>query len=159
MVFVILLDIEVDRAVALVGIAIIEDFLNQFLLLDDMTCGMRLYTWRKHVECLHGIVVAVGVILSYFHWLQLLQSCLLFYLVVTLICIVLQVTYVSNVSNIAHLVSQMLEIAEEYIEGNGWARMTEMWISIHGRTTNIHAHIRCMKWSKSFLRTSEGVID
>ena len=41
MILVILLNIEVDRAVALVGIAIVEDFLNQFLLLDDMACGVK----------------------------------------------------------------------------------------------------------------------
>ena len=41
MILVILLDVEVDRAVALVGIAIVQDFLNQFLLFDDMACGMR----------------------------------------------------------------------------------------------------------------------
>jgi hypothetical protein len=46
MILVILLDIEVDRSIALVGIAIVEDFLNQFLLLDDMACGMRLNARR-----------------------------------------------------------------------------------------------------------------
>ena len=47
MLLVILLDVEVDRAVDLVGLAIVEDFLNQFLLFDDMACGMRLNARRE----------------------------------------------------------------------------------------------------------------
>jgi len=159
MILVILLDIEVDRAVALVGIAIVEDFLNQFLLLYDMTCGMRLDARRKHVQRLHGIMVAVGVVLRNLHWLQLLQACLLLNLVIALISIVLQMAHVGDVSNVANLVAQVLEIAEEYIEGDGRTRMTEMRIAIHSRATNIHAHIRCVERSESLFRTCESVVD
>ena len=119
MILVILLDVEVDRAVALVGIAIVQDFLNQFLLFDDMACGMRLNARREYVQRLHGIVVAVGVVLRNFHWLQLLQASLLLNLVIAFICIVLQVANVGNVSNVANLIAQVLEIAEEYIECDG----------------------------------------
>ncbi len=159
MILVILLDVEVDRAVALVGIAIVQDFLNQFLLFDDMACGMRLNARREHVQRLHGIVVAVGVVLRNLHWLQLLQASLLLNLVIALISIVLQVAHVGDVSNVANLIAQVLEIAEEYIECDGWSCMTEMRIAIHGRATNIHAHVRSVERSESLFRTSESVVD
>ena len=159
MILVILLDVEVDRAVTLVGIAIVQDFLNQFLLFDDMACGMRLNARREYVQRLHGIVVAVDVVLRNLHWLQLLQACLLLNLVVALICIVLQVAHVGNVSNVANLIAQVLEIAEEYIECNGRTRMTKMRIAIHSWATNIHAHVRNVERSESLFRTSESVID
>ena len=124
MILVILLDVEVDRAVTLVGIAIVQDFLYQLLLLYNMACGMRLNARREYVQRLHGIVVAVGVVLRNLHWLQLLQACLLLNLVIALISIVLQVAHVGNVSNVANLIAQVLEIAEEYIEGDGRTRMT-----------------------------------
>ena len=159
MILVILLDVEVDRAIALVGIAIVQDFLNQFLLLYDMACGMRLNARRQHVQRLHGIVVAVGVVLGNLHWLQLLQACLLLNLVIALISIVLQVAHVGNISNVTNLVAQVLEIAEEYIECDGRTRMTEMRIAIHGRATNIHAHVRSVERSESLFRTCESVVD
>ena len=159
MILVILLDIEVDRAVALVGIAIVEDFLYQFLLLDDMACGMRLDARRQHIQRFHGIMVAVGVVLRNLHWLQLLQACLLLNLVIALISIVLQMAHVGDVSNVANLVAQVLEIAEEYIEGDGRTRMTEMRIAIHSWATNIHAHVRSVERSESLFRTSESVVD
>ena len=124
-----------------------------------MTGSMRLDTWREHIECLHGIVIAVGVVLCNLHRLQLFQASLLLYLVIALISIVLQVAYVSNVSNVANLIAQVLEIAEEYIECDGWSCMTEMRIAIYGRATNIHAHIRSVERSKSLFRTSESVVD
>ena len=159
MVLIILLDVEVDGTIALVGIAIVEDFLYQLLLLDDVTSGMRLDARWQYVECLHRLVVAVGIVLSYLHWLQLLQASLLLYLVIALIGIVLQVAHISDVAHIAHLVSQVFEIAEEYIEGDGRARMTKMRIAIHGRATNIHAHVRCVERSESLFRTRESVVD
>ena len=145
MILVILLDIEVDRAVALVGIAIVQDFLYQFLLLNDMACGMRLNARREYVQRFHGIVIAVGVVLRDLHWLQLLQACLLLNFVIALISIVLQVAHVGNVSNVANLIAQMLEIAEEYIESDGRTRMTQMRIAIHSWATNIHAHVRSVE--------------
>ena len=102
--------------------------------------------------------IAVGVVLRNFHWLQLLQASLLLNLVIAFICIVLQVAHVGNVSNVANLIAQVLEIAEEYIECDGWSCMTEMRIAIHGRATNIHAHVRSVERSESLFCTSESVI-
>ena len=82
------------------------------MLLYYMPCGMRLNRRWQHIECLHRVVVAVGIILRYLHWLQLFKASLLLYLVVTLIGIVLQMSHISDVSHISHLISKMFQIAK-----------------------------------------------
>ena len=49
MIFVIFLNIKINRTVALVSITIGKNLFYQFLLLYDVTCGMRLDAWRQHV--------------------------------------------------------------------------------------------------------------
>ena len=88
MVLVILSNIKVNATIALVSISICHYLLHEFLLLNDVSCGARLYRWRQNVKRMHSIVVSIGIKLSYFHWLELFQSCFLFYLVVAFIGIV-----------------------------------------------------------------------
>ena len=141
---VILLYIEVNRAVAHVCKAVVKNLLHQLLLLYDMSCSMWFYRWGQHVECLHRLMIAVGVILCYLHWFQLFQTGLLFYLVVALICIVLQMAYVSDIPHIAHLIAQMLKISEQNVERYGWSCMSQMRVAVNCRTANIHTYIWCM---------------
>ena len=49
-------------------------------------------------------MVAVGVVLRYLHGLQLLQTGLLGNLVLTLISIVLQMTYIGNITHIPYFI-------------------------------------------------------
>jgi hypothetical protein len=37
--------------------------------------------------------------------------------------------------------------------------MTQMGITINGRTTNIHAHMRSIQWFKLFFFAGEGIIN
>ena len=99
------LDIEIDRAVALVGKAVVEDLLHQLLLLDDMACGVGLDRGAQHVERIHILMVAVGVVLGYLHRLELLQAGLLGYLVLTLVGIVLQVAHIGDVAHVPYLIT------------------------------------------------------
>ncbi len=115
---VIFLHVEVDAAVALVGIAVVEDFLHQLFLLDDVTCGMWLDAGWQHIERAHGIVIAVGVELCHFHGLELFEPCFFSNLVFTGVGIVFQVAHIGNVAHIAHLVAKVLEIAEQHVEGD-----------------------------------------
>ena len=102
---VILLHVEVDRTVALVGKTVVENLLYELFLLDDVARGVRLDARREHVERLHGSVIAVGVVLCYLHRLELFESCLLLNLVVSLIGVVLQVANIGDVAHVAHLVA------------------------------------------------------
>ena len=89
MVLVIFLYIKVDAAIALIGIAIDKNLFHQFFLFDDMTRSLWLNRWWQHIQLLHRLMVAIGIMLCNLHGLKLFQSRLLLYLVVSLIGIVL----------------------------------------------------------------------
>ncbi len=150
-VLVVFLYVEIHGAIALVGISVFEDLLHELLLLDDMARGMGLYGWRQGVEELHGLVVAVGVILRYLHRLQLLQACLLLDLVVALVGVVLKVAHVGDVAHVAHLIAQMAKVTEEHVEGDGRASVSQMWVAVYRGTTNIHAHVWGVKGLEELL--------
>ena len=104
-------------------------------------------------------MVAVGVVLCHFHRLKLLQPCLLRYLVFALVGIVFEVSDVSNIAYISHLVAEMRQVSEHYVECDSRSGMTEMRVAIDCWTANIHANVRGMKWLKSFFLTSEGIVN
>ena len=157
--FVVGLYVEVDGSVRLVCEAVVEDLAHQFLLFDDMSGGVGFYAGWQHVECLHGLVVAVGVILRYLHGLQLFQAGFLLYLVIALVGIVLQMSHVSDVTHIAHLVTQMLQVAEQDVKRDGRAGMSQMWIAIDGGSADIHADMRRVDGLEALLLTSERIVD
>ena len=159
MVFVVFLYIEIDAAVTLIGVAILQNLIHQLLLFHDVTRGMRLDAGGQTVQCCHCIVEAVGVVLGYFHRLQLLQSCLLGNLIFALISIMLQMTYIRDVTNIAHLVTDVLQVAEKYIEGNGRTGMTQMSIAVYGRTAHVHTHSAWGERTEEFLLSAQRVIN
>ena len=156
---VVLLDIEIHAAVALVGEAVVEDFLDKLLLFDNMSGGMWLDAGRQHIEGLHGLVVAVGIILCYLHGLELFEPCFLGYLVIAVVGIVLQVSYVGDVAHIAHLISQVLEVSEHQVEGDSGSGVSQVWVAINGGSTHIHPHVGCMEWLERFFSSAEGVVN
>ena len=79
------------------------------------------------------------------HRFQLFEACFLLYLVVSLVGIVLKMPHIGNIAHVAYLITQMLEIAEKYVERDCRARMSQMGIAVNRRTAYIHAHIRCMQ--------------
>ena len=159
MVFVVFLYIEIYRAVAHVGIAVVKNLLHQLLLLDDMTRGVGLDRGGKHVEHIHSLVVAVGIVLGYLHRLELLQSGLLLYLVVALIGVVLQMAHVGDVAHIAHFVAQMLQVSEEDIKRDGGAGVAQMGVAIYGGAAHIHAHVGGMQRLEGLLLARQRVIN
>ena len=159
MVLVILLDVEVDAAVALVGIAVVEDLLHQGLLLDDVSCGMRLDAWRQAAQRVHRLVEAIRVVLRHFHGLELFQASLLGNLVLSLIRIMLQMTNVRDVSHITHLVADMLEITEKQVERDGRPSVSEVRITIDSRAADIHADSSRIERFEEFLLPAQGIIN
>ena len=157
-VFVVLHHIEVHRAVRFVGIAIVHDLLDQLFLLNDMPRGMRFDAGRQHVELLHGLVEAIGVVLRHLHRLQLFESCLFGDFILTLVGIVLQMAHVGNVSYVAHLVAQMFEVTENEVESDGRTCMSQMGIAVNGRAANIHPHVSGIDGFEKFLAPCERVI-
>ena len=156
---VILLHVEIDRAVALIGIAVVQYLLHQLLLLDDVSGGVRLDAGRQAVQGSHCLVEAVGIVLGHLHRLQLLEACLLGYLVLALVGIVFQMAYVGDVAHIAHLVTDMPQVAEEEIESDGGTCVSQMGIAIDRRTADIHAHTPFVQGTEELLAARERVIN
>ena len=159
MVFVVLLDVEIDGTVALVGVAVVQNLLYQLLLLDDVARGLRLDARRQHVECVHGRVITVGVVLRHLHRFELLQPCLLLYFVVAVVGIVLHVSHIGDVAHVAHLVAQVFQIAEKDVKRDGRAGMSQVRVAIHGGSAHIHAHIGGVQRLKSFLAPTERIVN
>ena len=158
-VLVVALYVEVDRTVALIGISVVHDFLYQLLLLNDMTCGMRLDAGRQTVQCCHSIVETVGIVLSHLHGFQLLQACLLGNLIFTLVGIVLQMTHIGDVAHIAHLVALVLQVAEQQVEGDSRTSMSQMSIAIHRRSANVHSHTTLHQGAEQFLLSGQSIVN
>ena len=102
---VVFLHVEVDRAIALIGETIVHDLLDKFLLLNDMSRCVGLDRRRQHVEHVHGLVIAVGIVLRDLHGLELLQACFLLDLVVALVSVVLEMAHIGDVAHVANLVA------------------------------------------------------
>ena len=83
---------------------------------------------------------AVGIVLSHFHGLQLFQTCLLRNLILALVGVVLEVAHVGDVADVAHLVADMLQVAEQKVEGDGRPRMSKMCVAIDRWSADVHAH-------------------
>ena len=110
--FIVFFHIEIDRSLAFVSVAVVDNLFYQFDLLDDMARGVRLDAGGQYVQRIHGLMVAVQVILYYFHRLQLLEACLFGYLVFAFVGVVLEVAYVGDVAYVAHLITQMGKVTE-----------------------------------------------
>ena len=53
----------------------------------------------------------------------------------------LEVSHVSDVADIAHLVAQMLEKLYEYIICHTWTGVSEVCVTVDGRTADIKSHV------------------
>ena len=148
---VVLAHIEIDGAVAFIGIAGFQDFLDGLDLLDDMAAGAGLDGGRLHVEQAHGLMVALRVVLHHLHGLQLLQAGLLGNLVLAFVGVVLQMAYIRDVTDIAHFVAQILEQAEQHIVRNPRTGMAQVGVPIHSGTAHIHAYPPLMDGLEQFF--------
>ena len=156
-VLIILFDVEVDAAVALVGVAGGEDLLHGFDLLDDVARGARLDGGRRHVQQAHRLVVAQGIGLHDLHRLQLLQAGLLRNLVLAFVGVMLQVPHVRDVADIAHLVAQVAEEFAQHVIGHARTGMAEVGVAIDGRAADIHAHMAGMDRLEKFLAAGQRI--
>ena len=155
---VIFLNVEVDRAIRLVGIALVEDALHELDLLDDVTRCVGLNRGSQHTQLSHRSLVALGVVVSNLHRLQLLEASLLCNLILTLVGILLEVTYIGDVTNVAHLESLRLEVAEQKIEGNRGTSVSQVRIAINGRTANVHTNMGRVERLKCLFTARKGIV-
>ena len=159
MIFIILLNIEVYRTLAFISISVIQDFLYQINLFDNMTGSMWFDAGRQYVQCVHRLMIPVQIILNHFHRLQLFQACFLSDLVFSTVGIMLQVTNIRNITYITYFISQMFQIPKQDIKRNRRTRMSEMRISIDRWSANIHTDKRFVQRNKLFLSTGQRVVN
>ena len=157
MVPVVFLDIEIDRSVADIGVAGIEDGLDGLDLLDDVARGARLDGRRCDIQQTHGLVVAEGVGFNDFHRLQLFQAGFLRDLVLAFVRIVLQVADVRDVADIADLVAQVAQQALQHVIGHARTGMAEVGVAVNGRAADIHAGVTGMDRNEKLLLVSQGI--
>ena len=155
----ILLHVEIDAAVRDVGKACIKNLLHIGNLLDDVARSVWLDAGWQHVQRLHGLVVAVHVVLHHFHRLLLLEASLLGNFVLTLVSIVLEVADVGDVAHVAYLVADVLEIAEKYVESNGGTCMTQVAVAIDGGTAHVHTYMIGDDRLERLLDASQSVVN
>ena len=155
---VILGNIEIYRALALIGKAVVENLLDKLNLLDDVTRRMWLDAWRQHIEGVHHLVIVKCILLHYLHRLNLLKTCLLCNLVLALIGIVFEVTDIGDVTHVTHLVAEVLQVAEQYIESDGWTCMAKMSRAIDSGAAHIKTHIGGIERFEQLFLARERVV-
>ncbi len=121
---VILLNVEVNRAITLIGKATFQYLLHQFLLFDDMSCSVGFNAWGQYIKPCHRLMITPCVVLGYLHGLQLFESSFLFNLIIAFVSIMFEMPHVGDVAHVAHFITKMLQISEEQIKGDGRTRMT-----------------------------------
>ena len=58
-----------------------------------------------------------------------------------------------------HLVAQVLQIAEENIEGDGRTGVAQMRIAVDGGAADIHAHVRGVQRLEAFFLSCQCIVD
>ena len=104
-------------------------------------------------------MVAVGVILRNLHRLQLFQPCLLLNLVIALVGIVLQMAHIGDVAHIAHLVAEVLQVAEKDVEGDGRTGMSQMGIAIDRGSADIHSYMGGVQRLEALLLPVQCIVN
>ena len=155
---VVLLDIEVDRAVRHVGKPGVENPLDEGNLLDDVARGAGLDGGRLDVERLHGVVVALRIVVGHLHRFELLEARLLGDFVLTLVGVVFQMAHVGDVAHVAHLVARSLQVAEQQVEGHGRTGMAQMGVAVDRGAADIHPHATGGNRLEHLLAAGERIV-
>ena len=158
MVLVILCNVEVNRALALVSITVVKNLLHKLNLLDDVAGSMRLDARGKHIKGIHNLVIVECVLLHHFHRLNLLKTCFLCNLVLTLVGIMFKVTDICDVTHVTYLVTEVLQITEQHIECYRRTCMTQMCRTVDSGTAHIKSHVGCMQRLEQLFLTRKSIV-
>jgi hypothetical protein len=113
----------------------------------------------KGIQVLHVFLEAIQILLNHLHRLQMLESCLLFYLVLSLIGIILEVPHVGYVAYIPDFILKICKVTEQHVECHSWTGMAKMRMAVNRRAADIHSYKWGMKRFEEFLFAGEAVID
>ena len=102
-------------------------------------------------------MVTEGEMLYHLHRLELLQPCLLGYLVLSFVGIMLQMPHVGYIPDIADLVAKVPEQLEEHVVGHAGAGMAKVRFTVHGGAAHVHPDMSGIDGSEQFLLPAEGI--
>ena len=152
-------DVEIDAAFAFIGESVFKDSFHELHLLDDVPGRMRFDAWGEGVQLLHVLVVAVGVILHDLHRFQALQFGFLGNFILAVIAVVGEVPHVGDVADVAHLIAEVLQVAEDEVEGDGGTGVPQMGVAVNRGTADIQPYERGIERFERFFPAGEGVVD
>ncbi len=155
---VVFLDVEVDRSVRNVGIAVRKDPFHELDLLDDVSRGIGFDRGGLDVERIHRPVVALRIVVRHLHRFELLETRLLGDLVLTVVGVVLQVPHVGDVPHIAHLVTRGLQVTEQQVEGYGRTGVAQVRIAVNGGSADIHSDASGRQRLELLLAAGERIV-
>ncbi|OPZ82106.1 MAG: hypothetical protein BWY77_00332 [bacterium ADurb.Bin431] len=149
-------DVEIDRAIDLIGHPLLEQFLHQLDLFGHMAAGARRYIRPQHIEGIHGGEIGARIALDQLHRLQLFafgaaQDAVL--------AAVEQVADVGDVLHIAHLVADEPEIADDHVERDVALDVADMGIVIDRRAANVHGNPAGGERLEELFTAAETVIN
>ena len=102
-------------------------------------------------------MVTQGISLHHFHRLQLLEPCLLCYLVLSGVGIMLKMAHIGYIPHITHFISKVPEQFAQHIVSHSWACMPQMSVPINRRPANIHSHMALLDRFKEFFGTRKRI--
>ena len=96
-------------------------------------------------------MISVFIILSHFHWFEVLKTSFLCNFIFAFVSVVFEVTYVGDVTNITYFITEVFKITEHEVESDSWTSVTEVSVAVNGRTTYIHSYMRSVERLEQFL--------
>ena len=151
-------DVEIDRAVHLVGVALLQQRLDQLDLLDDVAAGPRADIGTNAVELVHVLEIAARVILGQLHRVLSLLPGRLGDLVLALVRIVGQMADVGDVLHVGDAVPEIAQVPHEHIETDVALGVAQMGVPVYGRPANVHPHPPLLQRLEFILPSRQAVV-
>ena len=152
-------DVEINGAVADIGVTAIQNRPHHRDLLDDMARSARFDARRQDVQLTHRIVITVGIVLSHLHRFELFEPGFLADLVLAFVGVVLKMSHVGDIAHVTHLVTGRPQVAEQQVERNGRTGVSQVRIAVNGRAADIKSHERSFQRHEGLFFACQGIMD
>src|SRR5687768_7910680 len=124
-----------------------------------MPCCSWLNTRLYAIKLLHTPMIQVSIFLNQLHGLKLFQLGFFAYFIFCFSAFFFKMSGIGNITYIPHLITFPAEVSVNNIKGYIRPRMTEMTLTAHCWTTNIHAYQAGSNRFEFFFFFSIGIID
>ena len=151
-------DVEVHRAVNLVGIFLFHECFHQLYLLDYVAARARADVGSDAVEPVHVLEEAASIDLGQRHRMRFLLLCLLGDLILAFVRIVGEMPDVGNILNVCDGVSQIAKVPDENVEADVAFGMSQMRVPIDGRPADVYPHPALLQRLKFLFSSRQTVI-